>query len=125
MGFGVESAIGVDGGSTSAEVTTASSGSDSPGGFKDQLLSGLTLGRTETLVQTKELAEVKEAFKEKHGVEVTDALLVEDNVVPRICCIPVKHGVRWWNLMAIPLIPCIIMLLSTYVNAQTIFLLRN
>ena len=36
-----------------------------------------------------------------------------------------KEGVRWWNLLAIPLVPCTIMLLSTYVNAQTIFLLRN
>ena len=68
---------------------------------------------------------MKEAFKDKHGVEVTDALLVDEDVVPRICCIPVKHGVRWWNLMAIPLVPCITMLLSTYVSAQSIFLLRD
>lgn len=68
---------------------------------------------------------MKEAFKDKHGVEVTDALLVDENVVPKIFCIPVKHGVRWWNLMAIPLVPCITMLLSTYVSAQSIFLLRD
>ena len=38
---------------------------------------------------------------------------------------PVKTGVRWWNVLAIPLVPCTIMLLTTYVNAQTIFLLRD
>ena len=76
----------------------------------------MKIERTETLVQTDSLREVKQAFKEKHGVEVTDALLVDDKV-NRVCCLPVKEGVRWWNVMAIPLVPCIIMLLSTYVNA--------
>ena len=32
---------------------------------------------------------------------------------------------RWWNLFAIPLVPCTIMLVTTYVNAQTILLLRD
>ena len=89
MGFGAITPTGVDGSSNSTSVTTGSSGENSPEGFKDVLLSGLKIGRTETLVQTKELYEMKEAFK-KHGVDVTDALLVEDDVVPRICCIPVK-----------------------------------
>ena len=31
----------------------------------------------------------------------------------------------FWNVAAIPLVPASIMLLTTYVNAQTIFLLRN
>ena len=84
--------------------------------------------RTETLADTKQLREVKQALMERHGVQVTDALLyasIEDEKTQKICGFPVKDGVRWWNLMAIPLIPCIIMLLSTYVNAQTIFLLRD
>ena len=123
MGFGQGGVSPIANGQASTEVTS-SSGEDSPS-FKDQLL-GLKVERTETLVQTWQLLDVKEAFRDKHGVEVTDALLVSsDEPVNKICCIPVKEGVRWWNLMAIPLIPCIIMLLSTYVNAQTILLLRN
>ena len=42
-----------------------------------------------------------------------------------ILSFPVKHGVRFWNVLAIPLVPVTIMLLATYVNAQTIFLLKD
>ena len=79
--------------------------------------------RTQTLPDARKLLQVKEAFREK-GEEVKDDFLV-DSSAPRICCIPVKEGVRWWNLLAIPLVPCVIMLVTTYVNAQTILLLRD
>ena len=72
--------------------------------------------RTSTLVHTKELIEVKNALKAE-GTFVPDDLLVDTEEVEKICCIPVKEGVRWWNLMAIPLVPCVIMILSTYVSA--------
>ena len=76
-------------------------------------------------METKQVQEVKQAYRDKHGEEVTNDFLVEEEKVNKICCIPVKQGVRWWNFMAIPLVPCTVMLLTTYVNAQTIFLLRN
>ena len=38
---------------------------------------------------------------------------------------PVKHGVTIWNVLAIPFTGISIMLLNTYVNAQTIFLLED
>jgi MFS family permease len=56
---------------------------------------------------------------------VTDDYLVDQEQAKRICCIPVKEGVSFWNMMAIPLVPCIVMLVCTFVNAQSIFLLRD
>ena len=38
---------------------------------------------------------------------------------------PVREGVTLGNVLAILLVPCTIMLLATYVNAQTIFLLKD
>lgn len=93
-------------------------------GLLQQLLHG-PKERTSTLVETKQVKEVKQAYRDKHGEEVTNDFLVEEEKVNRICCIPVKQGVRWWNFITIPLVPCTVMLLMTYVNAQTIFLLRN
>jgi len=58
-------------------------------------------------------------------VEVPDEHLVEMQKAARVCCVPVKEGVRWWNVLSIPLVPCTVMLLTCYVNAQTIFLLRD
>ena len=55
---------------------------------------------------------------------MTDDFLVKDTT-RKICCLPVKEGVSFWNVAAIPLVPGTIMVLTTYVNAQTIFLLRN
>ena len=43
----------------------------------------------------------------------------------KIMCLPVKHGVSALNLLAIPLVPMCMMMLSTYMNAQLIFLLRS
>jgi hypothetical protein len=34
-----------------------------------------------------------------------------------ICKIPVNDGVTYWNIFAIPLVPFVGMLLSTYLNA--------
>ena len=81
--------------------------------------------RTKTVTLTRQMKEVQEAYRDEHGAEVEHDLLVEEEKIKRICCIPVKEGVRCWNVLAIPLVPCTIMLLSTYVNAQTIFLLRD
>lgn len=71
------------------------------------------------------ILEVKKAFQEQEGEVPTDDLLVDEAQAVRICCLPVKEGVRWWNVMAIPLVPCIIMTLTTYVNAQSILMLRD
>ena len=35
----------------------------------------------------------------------------------KVCFIPVKKGVRWWNILAIPMVPCLVMIISTYLNA--------
>lgn len=39
--------------------------------------------------------------------------------------IPVKDGVTYCNILAIPLVPMVSMILSTYLNAQVIFLLDD
>ena len=39
--------------------------------------------------------------------------------------IPVKDGVTYCNILAIPLVPLTVMLLSTYLNAQVIFILAD
>jgi len=39
--------------------------------------------------------------------------------------IPVKDGVTYCNILAIPLVPLTMMLLSTYLNAQVIFILAD
>ena len=81
--------------------------------------------RTRTIIETKEVRLIKDTYQQEHGNEIDNELLVEKEEIDRICCVPVKKGVRWWNLLSIPMIPCTIMLLTTYVNAQTIFLLRD
>ena len=43
----------------------------------------------------------------------------------KIMCFPVKHGVSGFNLLAIAVVPICVMLTTTYVNAQTIFLLED
>jgi hypothetical protein len=35
----------------------------------------------------------------------------------KVCFIAVKKGVRWWNIIAIPLVPALVMIISTYLNA--------
>ena len=81
--------------------------------------------RTHTIDINPNIIEVKKAFREQGDEVPTDDLLVDEEQAVRICCIPVKEGVRWWNVMAIPLVPCIIMTLTTYVNAQSILMLRD
>ena len=49
----------------------------------------------------------------------------EKKKIRKICCIPVKKGVTIWNIMAIPLVPILVMVIGTFLNAQIIFLLRN
>ena len=43
----------------------------------------------------------------------------------KVLSFPVREGVTLGNVLAILLVPCTIMLLATYVNAQTIFLLKD
>ena len=94
--------------------------------LKERFLGKGRHNRTETVIETDMVNEVRQALKYQ-GKEVTDDFLIdtESEEIKKVCCIPVKEGVKWWNILAIPLVPCVIMLLTTYVNAQTIFLLRN
>ena len=60
----------------------------------------------------------------KEKAKVSAQALGEDK--PRkIFSFPVKHGVTTANVLAIALIPILLMLVGTYVNAQTIFLLED
>ena len=45
--------------------------------------------------------------------------------VKKICGIGVKEGVRWWNFLMIPLNTCLVMIISTFINAQIVFLLED
>ena len=92
-------------------------GDENDGQSLRQLLLQGHKERTETLVQTEEIKQVKEEYRQMHGEDLADEHLVEQEKVEKVCCVPVKTGVRWWNVLAIPLVPCTIMLLTTYVNA--------
>lgn len=87
--------------------------------FKDRLIGKGRHLRTETIIDSAEVYQVRKALREQGGEEVTDDFLVDtkDEKVSKVCFIPVKEGVRWWNVMAIPLVPCLTMLMTTYVNA--------
>jgi len=87
--------------------------------FKDRLIGKGRHNRTETIIESAEVFKVRKALREQGGEEVTDDFLVdiEDDKVSKVCFIPVKEGVRWWNVLAIPLVPCLTMLMTTYVNA--------
>lgn len=66
-------------------------------------------------------------FEEKHhnelpltmtGVISTDIIFLNTKAKPRtLFRIPVKDGVTYWNIIAIPLVPLVLMMLSTYLNA--------
>ena len=43
----------------------------------------------------------------------------------KLCSFPVKHGVTYWNVLAIIMVPCCMMIIATYLSAQVIFLLAN
>ena len=74
-----------------------------------------------TEVESDEIREVRERLREQTGASTTadvsaEVLGVGDK--PRtILSFPVKHGVTFWNVLAIPLVPICIMLLTTYVSA--------
>ena len=59
------------------------------------------------------------------GVTPSDLKLAGDFRVRTLFKIPVKEGVTYCALLTIPLVPLCVMLISTYMNAQVIFLLAN
>jgi MFS family permease len=60
------------------------------------------------------------------GTTPSDIIFSGKPTKPRtIFRIPVKDGVTFWNILAIPLVSLTVMLLSTYLNAQVIFLLAD
>ncbi len=61
---------------------------------------------------------------ERTSTGVTPAELIGlDKDVRTIFKIPVKDGVTYCCMLAIPMVPMVAMLLSTYLNAQIIFIL--
>lgn len=44
---------------------------------------------------------------------------------PKLFGLPVKHGVTKWNLFAILLSPMLMMIISTYLNAQVVVMLAD
>lgn len=61
---------------------------------------------------------------ERTSTGVTPAELIGlDKEVRTIFKIPVKDGVTYCCMLAIPMVPMVAMLLSTYLNAQIIFIL--
>ena len=85
-----------------------------------------TFSRTQTLVgsSAEDLRRVREM-----DAKVAKKLLEEEKrqIENRrtLFGFPVKHGISRANLVAVILVPLCMMLLSTYVNAQLIFLLTN
>ena len=80
-----------------------------------------------TVVSNDEVREVQEKLiQEGHGEEkakvAAEVLDVKKN---KVFGFSVKHGVTVWNVLAIPFTAISIMILNTYVNAQTIFLLED
>jgi MFS family permease len=75
----------------------------------------------------------EEAFEEGEtrertytGVLPSDAAVATGDAKLRtIFKIPVKEGVTYANILAIPLVPCGVMIISSYLNAQVIFLLAS
>lgn len=59
------------------------------------------------------------------GVTPEELGVANKDKVRTIFKIPVKDGVTYCNIIAIPLVPMCAMLLSTYLNAQIIFLLND
>ena len=55
----------------------------------------------------------------------TADVVLDEKVVRTIFKIPVKEGVTYCNILAIPLVPLTVMLLGTYLNAQVIFILAD
>ncbi len=90
--------------------------------FDDMIDSGVRrMSRVATEVDSDDIREVREQLRAA-GVDTKDVHLAE---VDRICAVGVKPGVRWWNFIMIPINTCIIMIVSTFINAQIIFLLEN
>jgi MFS family permease len=64
--------------------------------------------------------------KTSTGVTPTDLLYSGEKVKRRtLFRIPVKDGVTYCNMIAIPLVPLTMMILSTYLNAEVIFILAD
>ena len=59
------------------------------------------------------------------GTTPSDLGFEQKEKIRTIFKIPVKDGVTVFNILAIPLVPLTVMLLSTYLNAQVIFLLSD
>lgn len=64
--------------------------------------------------------------KTSTGISPTDLLYSGEKLKPRtLFRIPVKDGVTYWNMIAVPLVPLTMMILSTYLNAEVIFILAD
>lgn len=82
----------------------------------DDLMDGnldRRLSRVQSVVVTEEVRQVREQLR-RAGIDTTDVQLKPPK---KICCIGVKEGVNWWNVLMIPYIVILVLTIASFVNA--------